>query len=638
MIELSVIRTEAPSGVAVWKLEPSAEICLGAVGSNKVEQLHVSLPEEWKDYTVRITFIPRDRSPVGILLPADGVVDITSDIVSGKWGTGEYVIDAVQGDRVAYTVGGRYTAYNHPKAGGGPQKNTPSEYHQILSAIAAGMVKGDPGETPYIGGNGNWFVGDVDTGIKAQGPKGDKGDAPVRGEDYWTQDDQSVIIATVLERVPEVKAVEALAGRTETAAAKSETARSAAETAQDKAEAASASASQSASASIQAADQAEASAGLAAQAAENAERSAQKAENQTSETIQKITELDQAKLDKPSAPPSAGKVLKVLSVNDDGTFVCEWADAFPDNGKEGQLLGQTAGGLAWVDPPQSGVQSDWNQNDENAPNHIKNRPFYDASTVTTIIPESTVTFTYNDVSKVFISAWPESFDLVEGQEYLVSWDGTDYVCTGSMFSGFPVLGNIGMSGFGDDTGEPFVFMLNGEWMVVSTENVTEHLISISAYDAQIVKIDKKFLPDDAPYKVPIVIKQDIKELSDDEKEQINDAFKSGNLILYGYDPDGLGLCSVITYFYFDKSSSLLKFTYFIGYRIHYYDSSVSQSEYTNDLSYNGIVESAEFAAKKLLQSEPLKYFVLTSSTSGSTKKFKITVGDDGALSTSEVTN
>ena len=34
-----------------------------------------------------------------------------------------------------------------------------------------------------------------------------------------------------------------------------------------------------------------------------------------------------AKLDKPSTPPEAGKILKVTTVNNDGTFVCEWADA-----------------------------------------------------------------------------------------------------------------------------------------------------------------------------------------------------------------------------------------------------------------------------------------------------------------------
>ena len=34
-----------------------------------------------------------------------------------------------------------------------------------------------------------------------------------------------------------------------------------------------------------------------------------------------------AKLDKPSTLPEVGKILKVTTVNNDGTFVCEWADA-----------------------------------------------------------------------------------------------------------------------------------------------------------------------------------------------------------------------------------------------------------------------------------------------------------------------
>ena len=33
------------------------------------------------------------------------------------------------------------------------------------------------------------------------------------------------------------------------------------------------------------------------------------------------------KIDKPSNAPQAGKTLRVLSVNEDGTFMCEWADA-----------------------------------------------------------------------------------------------------------------------------------------------------------------------------------------------------------------------------------------------------------------------------------------------------------------------
>ena len=44
--------------------------------------------------------------------------------------------------------------------------------------------KGEDGHTPVItiGANGNWYVDDVDTGISAQGPKGDQGEQGIQGE------------------------------------------------------------------------------------------------------------------------------------------------------------------------------------------------------------------------------------------------------------------------------------------------------------------------------------------------------------------------------------------------------------------------------------------------------------------------
>lgn len=35
----------------------------------------------------------------------------------------------------------------------------------------------EPVVTPHIGANGNWFIGDTDTGVAAKGAKGDPGDA-----------------------------------------------------------------------------------------------------------------------------------------------------------------------------------------------------------------------------------------------------------------------------------------------------------------------------------------------------------------------------------------------------------------------------------------------------------------------------
>ena len=51
-------------------------------------------------------------------------------------------------------------------------------------------------------------------------------------------------------------------------------------------------------------------------------------ENPYDDTLLKndIGQLKEDKLDKPADPPTTGKILRVKSVNDDGTFVCEWAD------------------------------------------------------------------------------------------------------------------------------------------------------------------------------------------------------------------------------------------------------------------------------------------------------------------------
>lgn len=43
-------------------------------------------------------------------------------------------------------------------------------------------LTGPSGASPYIGENGNWFVGELDTGVQAQGAKGPKGDQGPKGE------------------------------------------------------------------------------------------------------------------------------------------------------------------------------------------------------------------------------------------------------------------------------------------------------------------------------------------------------------------------------------------------------------------------------------------------------------------------
>lgn len=54
-------------------------------------------------------------------------------------------------------------------------------------------ASGKDGDTPYIGSNGHWYVGSRDTGKPSQGRAGTDGKTPVRGTDYWTDADKAEI-------------------------------------------------------------------------------------------------------------------------------------------------------------------------------------------------------------------------------------------------------------------------------------------------------------------------------------------------------------------------------------------------------------------------------------------------------------
>ena len=211
----------------VWELLPAGEICLGAAGSNMMEQMQVTLPAEWADFTVRLTFLPLRRPPIAIILPENGIVDITGDITSAEFGAGELVLDAIKDEQVAYSTGGKYRVYSHPDAGGEDPGYTPDEYQQFVNQVAqsaeeaknsaeeaaqsaekaesalsrqpvigengnwwiwdaesesyqdTGVYSG--GDAPYIGENKNWYIGDEDTGVRAEGSPGPQGPAGPEG-------------------------------------------------------------------------------------------------------------------------------------------------------------------------------------------------------------------------------------------------------------------------------------------------------------------------------------------------------------------------------------------------------------------------------------------------------------------------
>lgn len=167
----------------------------------------------------------------------------------------------------------------------------------------------------------------------------------------------------------------------------------------------------------------------------------------------------------------------------------------PDGGTAGQLLSKTESGTEWIDPPQSGAQPDWNQNDSTAADYVKNRPFYTGDPAETVlVEESTVSFAAED--GMYMGQLESTFSATVGETYKVSWDGTTYECACVDFNGNIAIGNLSIAGAGSDTGEPFLMsVLNGQLIgIIAADTASSHTISISGMLPKVVKIDPKYLP------------------------------------------------------------------------------------------------------------------------------------------------
>ena len=330
--------------------------------------------------------------------------------------------------------------------------------------------------------------------------------------------------------------------------------------------------------------------------------------------------------------------------------------------KDGKTLNVTGGGS----------QADWNQNDATASDYIKNRPFYTGdSAETVLVEESTVTFA-DAGNGMYIGHLESTFSPTVGETYKVSWDGTVYESTCVDSSGMTIIGNLSLASAGSDTGEPFIMIVNnGQGIEIYTADTSaSHTLSISEFAQEVVKIDEKYLPDTVATKSDVEATQEVLD----------------------------GVFSSVATFTFDKQTSgrdTFSFNGFNYYKISDFNpapSDVISFEGTNELGkknsrittgnncvgYGGlfiVVASAgfcslaisetatsdftspsaglyamyqvdnpkftagtgEFTLRASTGSSYITGLFLKSSTSGSTKKFKITVDDSGTISATEVT-
>ncbi len=101
-----------------------------------------------------------------------------------------FTVSVVCGDRITANMTRVEVDLSGYFEGQTPKPPTPDVYQQIL----------DSAKPPYVGENGNWYVWDkasrgyVDTELSAQAKDGY---TPIRGTDYWTEDDKAEIYTYV---------------------------------------------------------------------------------------------------------------------------------------------------------------------------------------------------------------------------------------------------------------------------------------------------------------------------------------------------------------------------------------------------------------------------------------------------------
>ena len=132
-------------------------------------------------------------------------------------------------------------------------------------------------------------------------------------------------------------------------------------------------------------------------------------------------------------------------------------------------------------------QADWNQNDENTSDYVKNRPFYTGESVEVVKLDGVFINDYDFCEEL-------CFDINEGQEYTCIFDGKTYNLTAWKSEGYSVLGSKSLwfdDGDYNETEPPFV--TDGYWYFTVNDG-DEHSLKITTIEAPVHKIDEKYIP------------------------------------------------------------------------------------------------------------------------------------------------
>lgn len=259
----------------------------------------------------------------------------------------------------------------------------------------------------------------------------------------------------------------------------------------------------------------------------------------------------------------------------------------------------------------------------------EDRLAYDTVAEITYLDEMTLAFSAVN-SNLNSSSISATLDISAGDTVIVTWDGVRYTCIADDTLGTLALGNMGIAGAGEDTGEPFVFFKeSGIWMVATTDSSASHVVSVSGYDIVPKKIDAKYVDLSS---VPALQEMPYGEWTYEKAKKI---LNSGKLPYMQMSMDWGAFimfpCQDATG---QSSTEYITFASFVSCDLM--DYSGARVAYVKLIKGAGNVVGNNVKIYDLPRGDNGTDIIIKSSTSGSSKKFKITVDDSGTISATEV--
>ena len=273
---------------------------------------------------------------------------------------------------------------------------------------------------------------------------------------------------------------------------------------------------------------------------------------------------------------------------------------------------------------------------------------------------------------VYIALLTDALDIAEGQTYTVNWDGTEHKCVCGAINTTLYIGNPAIMGMGEDTGEPFIYGYNkniSSGQFATFDTAASHTISVKITEETVTPMAEEYLPENIATKSDVESTQKVLDgvfssvatFTFDKQTSGRDTFvfnafnyykisdfnpASEDVISFRGTAAGGVDRSIIT-----VGNNCVGYGFFIivasaGYcslpvtettTLSFTAPSAGLYAQYKEGNQNMTAGTGEFTLRVSTGSFSITGLFLKSSTTDSTKKFRITVDDNGTISATEVT-